>query len=86
VIFISDELARETMMSDWIDFDRWNECVRMERPGFVFEVKNANGQSLFTPCRHPLQTPWDWKSGPVQFRLVKEIKPRHSEPLPKPQQ
>jgi hypothetical protein len=30
--------------------------------------------------------PFDWKSPPVQFRLVEEPKPRHSEPVPKPRQ
>jgi len=72
-------------MSEWIGFDQWKDCARMERPGFVFEVKNAAGQSLFTPCAYPLQKPWDWTSAPVQFRLVQEAKPRHSAPIPKPQ-
>ncbi len=40
-------------MSDWIAYDRWPECG-MQRPGYVFELKNAEGQSLFTnwpaPC------------------------------------
>ncbi len=71
-------------MSDWVDFAQWTACARMERPGFVFEIKNAEGQSLFTPCRHPLQLPFDWKAAPVQFRLVKEMKPRHSSPIPRP--
>lgn len=51
-------------MSDRIDFDRWEDCSRMERPGFVFEIKNVAGQRLLTPCSHPLQPPWDWKSAP----------------------
>ena len=73
-------------MSDWINFDLWKDCARMERPGFVFEVVNADGHSLFTPCVQPLQIPWDWKSAPVRFRIVEAPKPRHSSPLPKPQQ
>jgi len=72
-------------MNDWIDFDQWNNCARMERPGFIFEVKNAAGQSLFTSCTQPLQTPWDWTSAPVQFRLVPEPRPHHSAPIPKAQ-
>ena len=36
-------------MGDWIDFDRWPECVEMERPGIVFElahdvVRESQGQ------------------------------------------
>ncbi len=73
-------------MSEWIAIEQWVQCVQMERPGIVFEVRNGEGQSLFTPCVHPLQTPWDWKSAPVQFRAVPEAPPKHSSPLPKPQQ
>lgn len=73
-------------MSDWIDFDQWKNCARMERPGYVFEVRNAAGDSLFTPCTHPLQTPSDWTSAPVRFRLVPEPEPRHSAPIPGPRQ
>lgn len=73
-------------MSDWIDFDQWKDCARLERPGYAFEVKNAEGQSLFTACTVPLRLPSDWKSPPFHFRLVEEPKPRHSTPIPKPQQ
>lgn len=72
-------------MSEWLTFDRWGDCSRMERPGFVCEVMNREGLSLFTPCAASLPTPWDWKSGPVRFRLVEAPKPRHSAPVPKPQ-
>jgi hypothetical protein len=72
-------------MSDWIPYDRWQECTRMERPGFVFEVRNEEGQSLLTPCTIPLQLPFDWKSPPVRFRLVAEPPPRRSSPIPEPQ-
>lgn len=72
------------MMSDWIAFDQWSECRRMERPGYVFEVKNQEGQSLFTTCTVPLQLPADWTSPPVAFRLIEEPKPRHSTPIPRP--
>jgi hypothetical protein len=71
-------------MSDWIDFDRWKECSEMARPGFIFEVSNAGGQSLFSPCVNPLRLPWDWASAPVRFRLVEAPSPRHSSPIPKP--
>ncbi|MXQ12542.1 hypothetical protein [Microvirga makkahensis] len=73
-------------MSDWIAFDLWNECARMERPGYVFEVKNEEGQSLFTGCTVPLRLPADWKSPPMVFRLIEEPKPRHSTPIPAPLQ
>ena len=73
-------------MSEWIDFDQWKNCARMERSGFIFEVANAEGLSLLTPCVQNLQMPWDWKSKPVRFRVVESPKPRHSSPIPKPQQ
>jgi hypothetical protein len=72
-------------MSDWIPYERWPECVRMERPGYVFEVTNDKGQSLFTPCTVPLTLPFDWASPPTQFRLVAEPPPRRSSPLPSEQ-
>lgn len=72
-------------MSDWIDFDQWQNCARMERPGFVFEVRNGEGRSLLTTCTVPLQVPFDWKSPPVHFRLVEAPKLRRSNPIPKPQ-
>nr|WP_234819371.1 hypothetical protein [Sinorhizobium meliloti] len=34
-------------MSEWIDFERWPECKRMERPGIAFEVTNGD-QTLLT--------------------------------------
>jgi hypothetical protein len=70
-------------MSDWIDFDRWRECARMERRGYVFEIKNERGQSLLTVCTAALTWPAHWTSAPVAFRLIKEPKPRHSTPIPK---
>jgi len=72
-------------MSEWIDFERWPDCVRMERPGYVFEVRNGEGRTLLTPCTVPLQLPFDWTSPPVRFRLVEEQRPRHSTPVPRPQ-
>jgi hypothetical protein len=69
-------------MSDWVPYDRWPECARLERPGFVFEVTNKEGQSLYTNCTVPLTLPFDWKSPPVRFRLVEAPPIRHSTPLP----
>jgi hypothetical protein len=72
-------------MSEWIDFERWPDCVRMERPGYVFEVRNGEGRILLTPCTVPLRLPFDWTSPPVRFRLVEEQSPHHSTPVPRPQ-
>lgn len=71
-------------MSDWVDFDRWHECARMERPGIIFEVVNDDGQQLFTNCTVPLEFPFDWKSPATRFRAVPEPRPRHSTPIPEP--
>jgi hypothetical protein len=71
-------------MAEWIDFDRWPECPQMERPGYVFEVTNAEQQTLLTPCVVPLEVPFDWRSPPLKFRLVAEPEPRHSDPIPAP--
>lgn len=71
-------------MTDWVSFDQWTNCPAMERPGYVFEVANAEGQTLLTRCDPALQKPWDWTSGPVRFRLVPEQKPRRSNPIPAP--
>jgi hypothetical protein len=71
-------------MSEWIDFEQWHQCLTMERPGIIFEVKNEEGLRLFTPCIVPLVVPFDWESPPCAFRVVPEPPPRHSTPLPKP--
>ncbi len=71
-------------MSEWIDFSRWEECQVMERPGYVFEVANAEAQSLLTDCTLVLPVPEDWSSPPVKFRLVPAPPLQSSEPIPKP--
>lgn len=73
-------------MSEWIDFSNWAECKAMERPGYVFEVVNSEQLSMLTPCIIPLETPFDWESLPLKFRMVEEAPPRHSAPLPAPTQ
>jgi hypothetical protein len=73
-------------MGEWIDFDRWHECIRMERPGIVFEVSNEEDRRLITRCLAPLEVPFDWDSPPVRFRAVPEPPPRHSAPIPGPRQ
>ncbi len=72
-------------MADWIAIDQWQRCAEMAQPGIIFELRNAEGLSLFTPCTAVLpQPPFDWKSPPVAFRAVPEPSPGHSRPLPAP--
>ena len=53
---------------------QWHECKGMARPGIVFEVKNAEGQTLLTECTAQVPpTPFGWKSPPVVFRAVHAI-------------
>lgn len=69
-------------MGEWIDFSHWEECKVMERPGYVFEVVNAEDQSMIVTCTVPLEMPFDWSSSPVRFRMIAEPRARHSDPLP----
>jgi hypothetical protein len=71
-------------VSDWIAIERWSECERLARPGFVFEIENGKGQSLFTGCGPILSLPFDWSAAPVRFRLVREGVPERSAPIPPP--
>jgi hypothetical protein len=72
-------------MSEWIAIAQWHECKKMARPGIVFEVKNAEGQTLLTECTPQVPSiPFDWKSPPVLFRAVPVPKPQHSTPMPEP--
>lgn len=57
----------------------------LAQPGVIFEIGNAEGKSLFTPCVMPLPpTPFDRKSPPLRFRAVPEPAPEHSAPIPPP--
>lgn len=69
-------------MSEWIDFDLWNTCISMERPGVIFQIVNADAHSIFTQCTDEPTIPFDWTSDPVAFRAVAEPEPQHSTPLP----
>lgn len=72
-------------MSEWMPIERWQECLQLARPGFIFEISNAEGESMFTPCVVPLPpAPFQWKSGPVRFRAIVASPPQHSEPIPRP--
>jgi hypothetical protein len=76
---------RITPMSEWMAMAQWAECRAMEKPGIVFEIQNAAGQSLFTRCVVPLPPPpFDWKSPPMRFRTVKEAPAERSTPIPPP--
>jgi hypothetical protein len=72
-------------MSEWISIAQWRDCAQMARPGIVFEIRNAKGQTMLAPCVQPLpEAPFDWSSPPLQFRPVAEPKPEHSAPIPPP--
>jgi hypothetical protein len=72
-------------MVDWIPMDQWAECAKLDRPGIVFEIRNAHGQSLLTACvRDVPKAPFDWTAPPLEFRPVPQAPPKHSEPLPTP--
>ena len=74
-------------MSDWMDIAQWQQCLDFARPGIVFEIRNAEGQIMITPCTAALPaTPFDWKSPPLRFRAVAESAPQHSDPLPPPKE
>ena len=72
-------------MSDWMAIAHWQQCKEMQRPGIIFEIRNAEGQSMLTPCVFPLPpAPFDWKSPPKMFRAIPAPKPMHSTPMPPP--
>jgi hypothetical protein len=72
-------------MGEWISIEQWQECLKLARPGIIFEISNAEGKSMFTPCVVPLPpVPFNWKSAPARFRAIPEPAPQHSSPLPEP--
>ena len=71
-------------MSEWLPMERWPQCIELQRPGIVFELQNAAGQSLFTPCVSAPFIPADWTNPPVRFRAVVEAPPERSAPIPSP--
>ena len=74
------------MDTDWISMQEWARCAEMSRPGIVFEIRNAEGLSMFTPCvMPPPEAPFDWTLPPLEFRPVPETPPERSDPLPRPQ-
>jgi len=75
---------KDSAVGEWIAIERWSECQQLARPGFVFEIENGKGQSLFTQCGPILSLPFDWSAAPVRFRLVREAPPELSAPIPPP--
>lgn len=74
---------RITPMSEWMAIEQWEQCRALAKPGIVFELQNAEGLSMITPCVVPAPAaPFDWKSAPVRFRAIVEPKPERSEPIP----
>lgn len=74
------------MDGGWISMEDWARCVELSRAGIVFEIRNAEGLSLFTPCvMPPPDAPFDWKLPPLEFRPVPEAPPERSDPIPLPQ-
>jgi hypothetical protein len=72
-------------MGEWITIAQWGKCLELAPAGIIFEISNAEGKSLFTPCVMPLPSkPFDWKSAPVWFRAIPQSPPQHSSPLPEP--
>jgi len=74
-------------MSEWMQIAQWQECAKMTRPDIVFEIRNAEGQTMLTPCVIPLPPrPASWKSSAIMFRAVVRPKPQHSAPMPPPKE
>lgn len=72
-------------MSEWLAIMEWQRCQELARPGIVFEIRNADGLSLFSPCTPEVpEAPWDWKTPPLEFRPVPETPPERSTPIPAP--
>ena len=69
---------------DWMNMDLWSECARMERPGYVFEIENAQGMTIQMHCAEAIPVPWDWTSPPQRFRLIVEPEAIRSDPIPPP--
>ncbi len=69
-------------VGEWTPIEKWSDCRQLERPGFIFEIQNASGQTLFTRCTPHLNVPFDWTSAPVRFRAIPEPAPQRSTPLP----
>ena len=73
---------RHRIMSDWLDIDQWDHCHKLARPGIVFEIRNAEEQSMIAHGAAAVPAaPFDWISAPVKFRAVVELPPQLSQPM-----
>jgi hypothetical protein len=69
----------------WLPISDWARCRELAKPGLIAELRNAEGQSLFTPCTDEVPpVPFDWASPVEKFRMIVEPTPTHSTPLPEP--
>lgn len=74
-----------TPVTAWMPIAQWNDSRALAKPGVVFEIQNADGETMLTSYVVPMPAaPFDWKSPPLQFRVVVEPAPRHSDPIPSP--
>jgi hypothetical protein len=72
------------IMTEWMAIAHWPDCRKLEKPGIIFELQNASGQSLFTRCLVDPAVPVDWVHPPIRFRVIVDQPPEHSAPLPAP--
>ncbi len=67
---------RHRIMSDWLDIEQWDHCHELARPGIVFEIRNAEEQSMIAHNAAAVPAaPCDWISAPVKFRAIVELPP-----------
>lgn len=77
--------SQAEMPGPWLPIAEWGRCAELVRPGFIAELRNAEGQSLFAPCTSEVpKDPFDWASPAIEFRVILEPTPTHSGPLPAP--
>ncbi len=72
-------------MSEWMAIAQWHECEKLTRPGIVFELKNAEGLTMLSPCvaQVPAQA-FRLEVAPGRVPRGRCARPRHSEPMPPP--
>jgi hypothetical protein len=78
------ETERLVVVSEWQAMEAWPNCQSLARPGIVFELQNAQGQSLLARCGPLPPVPFDWMAGPVRFRAIAEPEAERSAPIPPP--
>lgn len=82
--FVAALNAGQWPMGDWKPIDDWAQCAEMAKLGIIFEIRNVDGQSMYTQCVTSVPTmPVGWKSPPTQFRAIRQPRPQHSSPMPR---